>query len=267
MLPGRLLLCALLTSWAAQAAEPKTAEGSSEPPLPAPESAAPAAGAVVRHGPSPWQERLELGVATGAAHRRASTGTASYRAGFEYGLYLRVRFLDWLHVRALSTTGTVPVTLGADPLGACTTLGASECATTRFSQKSFTLYTIGAALEPTWNVSSRFQVWGSLGIAWGRHSSSGLTTEPTTPDGLRLSGAERVGVFLQYSLGLGAGYELIPRWLRVSARVSYGIFSADNGSQHRSVQTFDQRGRRLELGGFPFFDDAVLFHGFVGMPF
>src|SRR5262249_1942158 len=134
----------------------------------------------------------------------------------------------------------------------------SSFGNTQFEQPNLRLRSLGARLEPTWVVAPRLRLFGIVGISWLRFVAEAPTSTGEFND---LRTAERSGVELDYSFGVGASFELIPDWLNVGASVTYGVAADRTGSAHQEVQAFEN-GKLYHMGGLPKFDGAtdLLFH-------
>jgi opacity protein-like surface antigen len=188
-----------------------------------------------------WNERASV-----------NPGVATYQSGPGVEFAAGILLTSWLGVRlsAAHETHTVHVhSLGspAEPMTA--------------SDASLQGLSLGAALEPRWNVSETFSVLAGFGIAWDRFSLGEITVE--TPAGSALV-RPRSGVLLEYPITFGLGFSLIPQRLGVVLRGRYAprslgsqtgdLFSGGAGAGQTVSQS---TGEMLFVPGLPRFAPAL----------
>jgi hypothetical protein len=62
---------------------------------------------------------------------------------------------------------------------------------------------------------------------------------------------DRAGVFVEVPLGLGASYEVVPRWLAVQAEADIAHLSNHSGGLHGSTPYVDSNGSLHFAGPMP----------------
>lgn len=246
---GALLACVLAPARSQAEADPdleplKEDRRPRAPPPPAPDPNAqlPRPFLPDRERPKP-EERVEVGADVGVWHQPAESSSVEYGPGVGYGIHARLELIEWLALRPFFQLIARPVTL--EP-GA---LGPSDVS---FEQDSLRTLLLGGKVEPTLVLGSRVRAWLGLGVAWGRT----VAPEPVATGGaalfsLPIRSAERTGVFLEYSAGLGARFEAIPSRLGISLSASFGLVGGESGGLYTKVQAFDEDGHRLHLSGLP----------------
>ncbi|MFW5741119.1 MAG: hypothetical protein ACOC1F_12210 [Myxococcota bacterium] len=109
-------------------------------------------------------------------------------------------------------------------------------------------YSLGARLEPTYQVSDEFRTWLSIGVGWGRMSLDEVTVQETNRS---YTVRERSGVFVEVPIGIGASYEVIPRWLAIQAEADIAHLSKQSGKLYDTTPYVDSQGSRGTVGPMP----------------
>jgi hypothetical protein len=222
-------------------------EAREAPPIPPP--APPRAGeqrpAPFFYGPerSGRVRNVDVGLLAGISHRPSDQSTASYSAGFAYGVHARIEAARWLGVRAYVLKSDHSVTI---PQGALGLPG------TDVQQPDLDVTLLALRAEPTWVVTPRIRLWAGIGIGWSFVSADPLTT--SGPFTVRT--AERHGVGLEPSAGLGGSFDAVPGWLSVSLVTSAGLLTEQSGDMFERVQGIDANGSIVYAAGLPKFESA-----------
>ena len=226
----------------------ETEESTPPPPPPAPPRAD-------EQNPRPYlklpepekpSRQVELGAHVGMEYLPARGSALSYGPGFAWGGHARIEIAPWMGFRISFTQSSQPVSV---PDGA---LGLQSG--TRIDQPDLSVLLLRARIEPTWVVSPRLRLWAGIGAGWGRVSAPALTTSGTQAD---LNAAQRKGVMLEFSGGLGGSFDVIPNWLAASLMVSGGFLTNQTGEVFTSSQAFTADGHRTQLAGLPHFSSSL----------
>jgi hypothetical protein len=133
------------------------------------------------------------------------------------------------------------------------TPGDLDFAQASFVQPALSLWILGLQAEPTWVVSPRLRLWSGFGICWGRLEAAAPRSklEPcASGQDCAIQAAERSGVLLDLTSSIGAIFELVPRWVAVTATLEYGFELSHSGELYRPVQAF-VGGQMHHLAGLP----------------
>jgi len=211
-------------------------EPPARPPLP---SRAPAV-------PVPWVRHVDIGGGLALVNRIAATdapaGTKTpvrYSPSLGFGLWARWEIVRWLRmnlyfVRSGHEAGMPPGALGlpgdAAPVDLYT-------------------YSFGARLAPTLQFGPRLRGWVSAGAGWGRIEVERF--EVTQPNGGTFMVRNRAASFVELPFGLGASFDVIPKWLAVEVEVMGAFNVGERGDALREAQAIDSAGRRIDVGPFP----------------
>jgi opacity protein-like surface antigen len=109
-------------------------------------------------------------------------------------------------------------------------------------------YSLGARIEPTYRVSDVFRAWVSVGLGWGRMSLDRVHVQEATRS---YTVRERAGVFVEVPMGIGASYELVPRWLTVQMEADIAPLSKQSGTLFGPTPYVDSNGSLHFTGSFP----------------
>jgi hypothetical protein len=161
-------------------------------------------------------------------------------------VHARVEVLPWLGARAIVTRSNIPVTIAPGAL----------LAGTRADQPSLDVLELGGRVEPTWLVNPRTRLWFGLGAAWNR-----IRAEEPALSGRPVQGARRSGVGVEYMAALGGTFDVIPKWLAVSASLSASALGAQSGNVFEPLQAIDESIARpndplVHIAGLPKFEAA-----------
>ena len=106
-----------------------------------------------------------------------------------------------------------------------------------FKQSSLSLFSLGMRLEPSLRVHKRVRIVGVLNWSWVR-----FVAEMPTASGFELR-ANRAGVEMNWGLGVGASFEVIPDWVELNVSGTYNLASSQSGS------AYDKRGIQAVVDG------------------
>lgn len=188
---------------------------------------------------------LELSVLGGANARRATSNQSSnpspitYTPSAQLALELRAYVTRWLNATLYHHRSYPRVDLPR---------GAAKLDYTHIEKNRLQTYSIGIHLEPTYHFTQRLRGWLSVGAGWGRMNwDSVFVTEPLRT--YRIDA--RSGVFVEIPIGLGASYELIPKWLAVQGQLRVAPLVKQSGDLFDTVQIVDNFGQIDTTGPMP----------------
>jgi hypothetical protein len=207
------------------------------PPLPAPK-------------PLPWEQHLEIGAGVAFAEDLSTTdaGGRTTPVRLRPGVGFHVR-LGWELIRYLSFTGyVVEMDHGLVlPSGSLGVAGA-------FAGASAHSYFFGGRITPTLPIGARVRVWATAGGGWGLVAYPALTVTP--PGGTPIKIVARTADIVEIPLGLGASFEIIPRWLRVHTELTYSFYPSQLGDATGVTQAITNAGKIQNVGPMPHLDGA-----------
>jgi hypothetical protein len=201
--------------------------------------------------PLPWEEHLEVGggVAISAvlSSRDADHNPTSVRLKPDAGFHIR---LSWQAIPYLWFTGYLvesrhPLDLPAGSLGV----------PGRLTGDAAWMYTFGARLSPTLPIGSRVRLWLTAGAGWGRVEYPRLC--PKQPCTGTLLVRERAASVVEIPLGIGAAFEIIPRWLRIHLELTGSLLPSQQGEALEHGQTIDAAGKMRDVGPMPWLDGTI----------
>jgi hypothetical protein len=196
--------------------------------------------------PVPWSRHVDIGGGVALVNRVAATEAPEgvrtpvrYSPSLGFGLWARWELVRWLRmnlyfVRSQHEAGMPPGALGLpgdpDPAGLYT-------------------YSFGARLAPTWQFGPRLRTWVSAGAGWGRIEVDPFDVRQA--NGGRFDVRSRAASFVELPFGLGASFDLIPKWLALEVEVVGAFNVGERGDALREGQTIDSSGRRVDVGPLP----------------
>ena len=206
-----------------------------------------------------YSRKVLLGPEAGVVFRSSQDDRVSYAAGFAWGVHARVELLPWLGFRAGYLVSRHPADIEDDALGN---------PNTRYSSPTLSVHHIAGRIEPTWVATDELRLFASLGIGWSRITAETIDLSPAAPalgtaGGTELEVRKQTGVMLEYPLGLGASYDVVPRWVALSLALWAAPLSNQTGDAFESTQTVDQDGMLTSVQGLPKF--AATFGGTLGL--
>ncbi|MBM4358616.1 MAG: hypothetical protein FJ096_10970 [Deltaproteobacteria bacterium] len=201
-------------------------------------------------GTLPWQRHGEFGAELAWLSRPFSNALGpvrtNYRPTFGLGVHLQWDVRPWLHVRPYFLWGAHNVEVGH---GALSTASPSSIRPDAiFDAIQAATFTFGVKLAPTWNVSPRARVWFVAGVGYGRSSFRNMTI--TEPGGKPFTVPDRDGVFVDFPLGLGGAYEVLPGRAAFTFEVTGAPAVGQTGTAYEPFQVVDTTGKLRELGPF-----------------
>ena len=187
--------------------------------------------------PDPGSEpQAEFSVLAGMATRHASTDDSinpdgiGYDPAFQLGFQGRGYVWPWLNFAVYHKRASHKLNLPH---------GAAGMDYNSIDMGTVLTYSLGARLEPTYPVTDSFRTWLSIGVGWGRMSLEKVTVHEDTRS---YTVRERAGVFVEVPIGIGASYEVIPRWLRVQAEANVAHLSKQSGKLFDTTPYVDDQG-------------------------
>lgn len=191
--------------------------------------------------PQPYQ--LEVGPTFTYVKRSAKSDGSGveYAAGTGPGLQLRAGFLPWLRVAARYQQTSHDASFSPGALGIASSL----------TSGSMVVDTLGAYLQPTFTPVSRLHTWASAGLAWSHVSMPNIDTG----DGAHLR--HRTGVFQEWSLGVGASFDVLPGWVALSLDLQWAKPVSETGDLFSPDVYYDAQGTARAVPSFPTFATSL----------
>jgi hypothetical protein len=257
---GEVCACAAMATSLAALAPAARADTPPAPPAPDAERAPrPALPPLPEAKPLPWEQHAEIGAGIAFVENISSTtaGDGSVTpVRLRPGVGFHVR-LGWELFRYLTFTGymvEVDQTL-VMPAGSLGFTGAvvGPAAHTYF---------FGGRVSPTLPIGDRARLWATVGGGWGVVAYPDLTV-------VQLGGAPsaarapftirgRTADVVEIPLGLGASFDIIPRWLRVHTELTYSFYPSQLGDALQTGQAVDGTGMLRSVGAMPHLDGAFI---------
>lgn len=186
-----------------------------------------------------------VGPFVGMVSRPSKSSEITYQVGTAYGGFFRPQITPWLGLRLLYREERIPVTVAP---GAFDVDG--ESLGFPLEQPDLKVTSIGVHLEPTWNLHPRFRLTGVLGWSWLRF----VAPMPEAPEfDLR---ASRAGVEMNWTLGAGLAFDVIPHWVDVTMTLNHSFITGRSGSAYEPIQAVVD-GEITHLGPLPEFKSAT----------
>ena len=202
--------------------------------------------------PVPWERHLDLGldgaivVTLAHANGPGQPTPARFRPAAGLGAHLSIDVLRCLRFSAHLVDARPPLTLPEGALGVPFAVASDWAHVFRF----------GARFAPTLALTDRLRVWASAGLGWGRLEYPRMSV--TEPGRAAFMIRERADSVLDLPVGIGASFEVIPRWLRLELDLSYGIGLSQQGTGIDAAQAIDAEGRKRVIAGLPKIDGTVV---------
>jgi hypothetical protein len=220
------------------AAIPSTGDSPEPPPRPPLADAPPPV-------PLPWERHLEFGPdlafvalpATADAEARATSIRFSPAIGF--ALHLNIELLRYLRFTTYLVDSRHAMSIPPGSLGPLGTIEDGRVHTFRF----------GARVSPTLPLTERVRLWATAGMGWGRLEFSRMTVTEPGKDPFTIR--ERADGVLEVPLGIGASFEVVPRWLSVQLELTYAFDLGQEGTGQSEAQAIDAAGKKRGIGGLP----------------
>jgi opacity protein-like surface antigen len=170
--------------------------------------------------------------------------TPRYQAGVGFGVDLRWELLSFLRIHPYFLHVIHDVSI---PPGALTTDGTNSISSaTEFPETQAASFSFGAQVEPTWQFNDRLRAWLAAGIGWGRLRIPVQTASDPTAGDLFLR--DRAFSFVEFPMGMGAGFDVIERWLAVSYDMAVVPVIGQTGNALESFQGLDAAGQVRDIG-------------------
>lgn len=110
-------------------------------------------------------------------------------------------------------------------------------------------FRFGARFSPTIPLTSRLKIWATAGAGWGRIEFPRMTA--TDPGGAPFMIRERADSVVELPVGLGASFEIIPRWLSIRVEATYAGVLGQVGTGQDTAQAIDDHGMKRTIGSLP----------------
>ncbi len=201
-------------------------------------------------GSLPWQRHGDVGVELAWLSRPFSNGLGasrtSYRPTVGVGVHMQWDVRRWLHVRPYFLWGSHSVDVAHGALS--TSSPSSIRPDTVVDAIQAATFSFGVKIAPTWNLTPRTRVWFVAGVGYGRSSFRNVAL--TEPGGKPFTVPDRDGVFVDFPLGLGGAYEILPGRAAFTFEVTGAPAVGQTGTAYEPFQVVDPDGRLREVGAF-----------------
>jgi hypothetical protein len=241
---GLALLLTTLPALADKPADAKPAEPTGDPadtkPARPPLSEAPP------REPLRWGEHLEVGgglsiVATpGSAAVDGKATNVSLKPGAGFHLRLSWEVFRWLWFTPYLVEARRPLSFGQ---GGALNLSGVQLEGTAW------MYGFGARVSPTLPIGDRVRLWITAGAGWSHLNYSRIC--PSNGCGTSYVIHERAANFVEVPLGLGAAFEIVPRWLRIHVETTWSLLPSQTGEALDAGQTLGPDGKIVPVTGMP----------------
>jgi opacity protein-like surface antigen len=148
-----------------------------------------------------------------------------YNTGYFFGASVRIELASWMGLRISYREEHVPVRVDARGFDYQQYRHRFD-----FEQPDLEIITIGARFEPTYVVHPRFRLFGVLGIGWVR-----MDAPMPTAAGFLLPG-KRSATEVNFPLGVGVSYEVVPDWVNTTLSFTYGLAFDQHGGAYEPLQ-------------------------------
>jgi hypothetical protein len=227
--------------------------------------------------PIPWQELIQIGGEAVYAIRPVrqtdnsqAMGVNRYKNTLGFGLHARWEMFSFLRFTAYFVDLDHSIEFGQQPFVDPKTAPNGRAV----SIASLETFAFGARFQPYLRITTRLAFWASAGIGWGRMEFGRMRAGSlgTNLDKCQLSTTppacfevrERSDPFVEYPLGFGIGFDIIPKWITLEYEFQGSFISDQNGSAITNAQAIDpQTGRTIVVPGFPPF--AASFTNALGL--
>jgi hypothetical protein len=188
--------------------------------------------------PSGPERKVVVGPHFVVWHRTSDSEEITYTTGVALGASARIEAIRWLGVRLMFSRGTQGVDVGNTALG---------LPTANLEQPALSLDQLALRVELTWVVLPRLRLWGGPSAAW-IHAEA---PSPKTSGPAEVKTSRRTGVFVELGGALGATLDVIPHWLAVTAALSAGAITDENGDLFQPLQAVSKSGALAEIAPLP----------------
>jgi hypothetical protein len=114
-------------------------------------------------------------------------------------------------------------------------------------------YFFGGRVSPTLPIGDRVRLWATVGGGWGVVAYPALSGTDLHGGSFKIDA--RTADVVEIPVGLGASFEIIPRWLRIHTELTYSFYPSQLGDALQMGQTIDA-GRIVPVGPMPHLDGA-----------
>jgi hypothetical protein len=186
-------------------------------------------------GPDDAARMAEVGLGSGFVYRRATSEVAANPGGISYGgsigvdAHARVYIVPWLRIAMYY-------------VGGYETIDVPHSATFQYDKLELDhawAFSLGGRLEPTWHVTDRFRAFAIIGAGWGRMKAPTMKVQTGS---ISYQVERRAGVWVEYPLGLGATFDVLPNRLGLSFETTIAPHTSQSGDLFDKVQYVDSQG-------------------------
>lgn len=249
--------------------EPAAETKPTGPPPPIPEPPRPGELPEIETPAAPvWRRHLEVGGGAVFVSRPLfgdlPNGTPRYQPGVGFGVDVRWDLLSFLRIHPyfLHVTHGVPLPPGALATEAHNSISQQ----TVFPETTAASFSFGAKAEPTWWLNHRLRAWLCAGVGWGRLRipvqaafDPALPANPQDETAGNLFLQDRAFSFVEFPLGMGAGFDIIERWLALNYDLAVVPVVGQSGDAIEPFQGIDANGQVRDIGPLEPFD-VYFFH-------
>lgn len=201
--------------------------------------------------PPPWKRSIDIGIDLALVARPAASivdGKPSpirFDPAVGYGFHGRIDVLRYLRFSGYFVSAEHGLELPRGSLG----LGGD------LELDSVSIFSFGARLMPTWPFSDRLRGWVSVGAGWGRLELDRMKVKELAG---HFEVRERSASFVEIPLGIGASFDIVPRWLALEFEVTGAFVVGEQGSLVQAAQAVDAAGKIRSIGSFPTLDASFV---------
>lgn len=195
--------------------------------------------------PLPWERHIEVG-ADALFVGRPTSGAVHLGAIPGYGAHLNWEILRHLRFTFYVEGARHPLTFDAGALGQ----------PGKITSSAVNSYVFGARFSPTLPLTPRLRAWLTAGVGWGRLEYPRMQAQD--PGQAAFTIPERSAYLIEFPLGLGISFDLIPRWLSIQAELTGAFVPGQQGSAIDTAQAIDAAGRKRTIGGLSPLDASIV---------
>jgi hypothetical protein len=206
----------------------------------------------------PWERHVEIGpdVAfvdhTSHADALGADSGVKYASTFGFGVHASWAMWRYLQLSLFFFNSSHALDMKSGALGVAGTITSDSVAT----------YSLGARVQPMIPLGPRVRVWASLGVGWQRFDFPRMeVNEPgaSCPVNTYTPGScymvyERANSMAEFPFGVGASFEVVPRWVAIQAELTALVPAWQAGTAVDPLPVVDDRGHNRVLGGLPVVD-------------
>jgi hypothetical protein len=199
----------------------------------------------------PWERALDIGGDFTIVARPATSdvkgrpSAARYQPATGFGIHIRWPIVNHFNLTAYFVDCHLPVVLPEGSLGLAG----------RITSPPVETFVFGARLSPsmTWG---RLTGWLTAGAGWGRFEFARM--QVSAPGGGTYVLRERGASFVEFPLGLGLSFELVPHWLALEIETTAAFVAGQHGDAFDNAQTVDSAGHLQTVGPLPVMDASIV---------